>query len=149
MNVEATVIERLRDAVRLLKKEVPEELDKFLDVNPFEAQKLLGEHPAIFSFVSEQHDDLKQKKEELEEELNVLLAEKYIAYKENPPNGMKVTEKTIESLVASDKQVVLKKQQINVFRSEERKASSLMSALRHRKDILLTMAGGKATPTEF
>lgn len=93
-------------------------------------------HPSLYHFWSEEYAQAKSEVEVLQNKLSGLRASLMLRFRKKPPEGVKITESVIVSLVDDDEAVQDLENEIIEAKHIRDKLQSAVNALEHRKKML-------------
>ena len=89
-----------------------EDFKKDAEIDRFKLDEENEIQPPMYAYYAEELSELKSEKDSLWDKLQVLLAQKDLSYRRNPPEDLKITESVIKSLVDSDTDVINNREQL-------------------------------------
>lgn len=110
-----------------------------LQIDPTNINDNLSKQPALYAWFATVHEMARTKREQTENELELLYSTLYREVKNNTA-GMKVTEKETDSIIETNPKYVGMKKTLLGMHEQERIAAVARDAYSHRKDCLITLA---------
>jgi hypothetical protein len=83
-----------------------DDFKKDVEIDRFKLDEENEIQPSMYAYYAEQLSEVKSEKDSLVDKLQVLLAQKDLYYRRNPPEDLKITENVVKSLVDSDMDVM-------------------------------------------
>ena len=110
-----------------------------LQIDPTNINDQLSKQPALYAWFATVHEMARTKREQVENELELLYSTLYREIK-NQTAGMKVTEKETEAIIETNPKYTGTKNRLLDLHDQERIAAVVRDAYSHRKDCLITLA---------
>ena len=95
--------------------------------------------PMMYEYYAEVYNDLKTQKAKVEAQLELVVSQKKLQYKRNPPDDIKITDSTLDALVTMDADVQEVKQKLLQVVAELNVASTAFFSIAQRTSSLDNM----------
>jgi hypothetical protein len=115
---------------------IGEDLQADVQINKLALDTECEVQATLYAVYGEQFADAKSKKDAEKDRLDLILAQRELKLRANPPEGMKVTESVIDALVKSDTEVLEQKEAYRVACSDVYHLETAMGAIDHKKSQL-------------
>ena len=110
-----------------------EKLKEDLKISRYDLEREASEQASLYFYYAEMQADAKAEANSAKDALSLITAEQSLFYRKNPPEGLKVTEAVVVSLVEQDREVIdAKERLVNAYR-ELTLLDGILRALDHKK----------------
>lgn len=113
-----------------------------LSINRFRLEEECENHSNLYGKYAELEAITKEKRNECKDRLNIILADRELYYRENPPDGIsKITDAVIKALVVNDDKAHKVQKELREIEKDLSYLNAAVSSFEHRKSMLnnLTM----------
>ena len=107
-----------------------------LRINKFKLEEECEKQPSLYGYWANELSDIRAEKDQAEDKLDLLEANVELNYRTNPPEGMKVTEATIKSMVESNAEIQKQKEIVRDKKSKLYHFETAVKALEQKKSSL-------------
>lgn len=114
----------------------PDDFAKDIKIDKLALEEECVKQVDLYWFYADLVAEKKSQIDQLKNHLEVTTAQKELGFRNNPPNGMKVTESTIQALINSDFEVTEIKDNISAVQHKLYMAQAAVAALDQRKSEL-------------
>lgn len=115
---------------------------KDVTINRFKLEEECEAQPSVYYFYAEAYAVARSKRDAAKDKLDLVLGQREIHIRRNPPDDMKVTESVVSALLVQDTGVLTAKEAYRLAQSEVDMLYAATSSLEHRKaelDNLVSM----------
>lgn len=111
-------------------------IEQDLKINKFKLEDACEEQPSLYMYYAEEYAKKKAEKDNYDDKLDFISSKVEMEIRENPPDGLKVTESTIKSLLSTDKRIIEIKEKLRAVKEDLYHLDAVVKALEHRKSEL-------------
>jgi len=112
------------------------DLSNDLKINKFKLEDACEIQPSLYMYYAEELATTKVQKDIIDDKLDFVMSEVELAIREKPPEGIKITESTIKSLLVKNSGIQRYKEKLRKAKEKVYYLEAAVKALEHRKHEL-------------
>jgi len=111
-----------------------------LKLNKFKLDEEASKQSSLYQFFVEKLNEVKAAKDDLSLRLEEKLAEVELRIRENPPEGLKITESVIQALVVNNEEIKDLRRKLNDVKKQNYELEGIVSSLDQKKSMIKVLA---------